>query len=276
MTRRLGLGFVALLVLAAVAFSASWLAGPQTSESTPQRQLTAEPSATSSFLAAYARGDLASADELASPLYRAEWSRRGLSLDDRVSLLPTYLKGPDRPAVWLQFTYVGGTNDQSGFGHLMYFARATGGDGANAPTVWRVDTDQNGRVIWLEMVGLLTSASPDPTTIGPTTDSSAGPLPPTIDRSRVCLVFGVRSAYSPEGYYALSVGSGSRSGASGCPGSVAFYSVDEDGSIRPGAWSYGQSQPGLVTYGHVVPLPTVALSEAVDSLRAEYLASLTS
>lgn len=276
MTRRLGLGFVALLVLAAVTFSALWLAEPQTAKTIAPRQLTTEPAATARFLAAYARGDLASADDLASPLYAAEWTRRGLSRDDRVALLPTYLTGPDHPAVWLRFTYVGGMIDASGFGHLMYFARATGGDGKNAPTVWRVDTDQNGRVIWLEMVGLFTDASPDLTTVGATSDASAVPLAPTVDRSRVCLIFGVRSTHSPEGYYALGVGTDGRSGASGCPGTVAFYSVDEDGSIRPGAWSFGQARPGLVTYGHVVPLPTVALSAVEDSLRADYLASLTS
>jgi hypothetical protein len=55
---------------------------------------------------------------------------------------------------------------------------------------------------------------------------------------------------------------------------VVFFAVDEDGLVRPAAWTFGQAQPGLVTYGHAVPLPTVPLPPVEDNLRSAYVASL--
>ncbi|HEX5415348.1 MAG TPA: hypothetical protein VFZ25_06765 [Chloroflexota bacterium] len=239
-----------------------------------ERVLAREPAATTAFLAAYARGDLAQADELASALYRAEWLRRGLSLEDRQSLLPAYLKGSGHPTVWLRFQYVGGMVDARGFGHLLYAAEATGGDGDRSPSVWRVDTDADGRVIWLEMVGLLAPSPALVTTIAPTSNPSAMPEPSRPGSPRPCLLLGVRSSAGHEGYYEAGLKPDDPTGADGCPARVTFFVVDEDGLVGPGAWTFGQSRPGLVTYGHVVSRPTSRLPASEESLRSAYIASL--
>src|SRR5713226_951708 len=47
-----------------------------------------EPPFAAAYVAAYARGDEATAEQVASPLYRLEWARRGVSVADRQALIP--------------------------------------------------------------------------------------------------------------------------------------------------------------------------------------------
>lgn len=274
MVRWLRQGVVILLLLAVLGIVPKGFLGVARTDAGTSEVLAGEPAATSVFLAAYARGDLAGADALASPLYRAEWIRLGLSLDDRQALLPTYLKGPGHQTVWLRFTYVGGMVDAWGFGHLLYAAEATGGNGDHAPTMWRVDTERDGRVIWMEMVSLFSPSTPALTTIAPTSNPSAMPLPTTSGSLHQCVLLGVRNTAGPEGYYEVGLRADGAAGAKRCPDQVVFFAVDEDGRIRPGAWTFGQSRPGLVDYGHVVPLPTVRLPTIEENLRSAYIATL--
>lgn len=61
---------------------------------------------------------------------------------------------------WIHFTDVSGGVDPAGFRHLLYTGQPTGGDGIGCPSVWRVDTAADGRVIWAEMVWIF--GTPDP------------------------------------------------------------------------------------------------------------------
>jgi hypothetical protein len=85
----------------------------------------AEPALTTAFLGAYSRADEASAEGVASPLYAAEWERRGLATAERQALLTapdTSGSGDGR----LQFDWVGGLVDNRGFAHLLFTARPRG------------------------------------------------------------------------------------------------------------------------------------------------------
>ena len=74
--------------LATVALTGIILASPiwqPRAEARAAAQPTPPPAVTA-FLEAYGRGDELAADALASPLYRAEWARRGLSAQERARL----------------------------------------------------------------------------------------------------------------------------------------------------------------------------------------------
>src|SRR5262249_55660432 len=80
-------------------------------------------------------------DGLASPLYRAEWARRGLSAAQRTVLRAS--------SAVLDFRCVSGVRVDGGFVRLLYGVRATAPDGRPALSAWRVDPDPAGRVVWL-------------------------------------------------------------------------------------------------------------------------------
>src|SRR5262245_23556421 len=115
-----------------VLVAAARLAAPPATDP-PAGLVGQEPAATAAFLAAYAHGDEAGADALASPLYRAEWARRGLSAAVRAALRSS--------SAVLEFRYVGGVTVDGGFAQLLYSARATAPDGRTALSVWRADAD---------------------------------------------------------------------------------------------------------------------------------------
>ncbi len=55
----------------------------------------------------------------------------------------------------LDFTYLGAVKDGDGFTYALYEARPKHPDGPNAPTsLWRIDLDPEGRVIWAEFARL--------------------------------------------------------------------------------------------------------------------------
>jgi hypothetical protein len=238
--------------------------------------LPAEPTFARAFIAAYARGDLAAADHVASLLYRAEWKRRGVTLQDQYALLPSSFQAPDHPAEWLRFTYVGGVVNSGGFGHLLYAADAMGGDGAACPTVWRVDTDPEGRVIWSEMVYLFEETVPSMRPIEPGQAADAVPMPAALASLNPRLLLGVRTGRGQEGYYAVGLYRTDEDVSSDRPARVVFFAIDEGGNARPGAWTFGQPRPGLVEYGHSPTAVTINLPSDQERLREAYLSSLLS
>jgi hypothetical protein len=198
-----------------------------------------EPAAAASFVAAYGAGDETTAERSASPLYAAEWARRGIAATDRTSLRAPVV-GADRRPTPLSFQYVNGAVEPDGVAHLLYLVRPTGSTGS--PTVWRVDTDARGQVIWAEMVWLFSEGA---TRVAPVSDPGALgslPLPDEVARLRPRLAVGLRAAGASEGYYALEVDAPAPDGHRA---ELLFMAVDEAGRARPGVWSYGQAEAGL-------------------------------
>jgi hypothetical protein len=210
-----------------------------------------EPPAAAAFMAAYARGDEAAAERLAAPPYRAEWERRGVSVQDRLSLLPRWFRESRRffRSTWLRFSYAGGAADADGVGHLLYTARCVCPEqrGPSQLSLWRVDTGPDGRVLWLEMVWLFDERTQRVRMIGPEPRADALPLPAAVAQYRPHVALGVEALAAVgaegqrEGYYALRLEASPAALAEQAPagGSVLFVGVDPDGQARPGAWSYG-------------------------------------
>lgn len=237
------------------------------------RAAVAEPVGAAAFVAAYARADEAAAERLASPLYVIEWGRRGSSFELRESYVQP---AASSAGGWLRFTYQVGMIDRGGFAHLLYTAEPV--SGPPVPTVWRIDTAPDGRVIWSEPVWIFArpvslvhvSAFPsieDLADIAGTAEPSAHFAP--------ARVAGFRAADATEGYYLAGVEAGASPGASPTrPASVRFFAVDDGGRVRPGAWSYGEPHPGLVEYGRQAEPPVVLLPAEERALRDAYLAHL--
>jgi hypothetical protein len=235
--------------------------------------LGAEPALTATFITAYARGDLLSADGVASPLYRAEWARRGLSLQNRYDLLPTSFKAAAHFREWLHFNYVGGVVDRGGFGHLLYAARSTAELADSAVTVWRVDSDPDGRVIWVEMVYLFSQGTSTVSSITSDRDDSILLLPAALRSIHPRFLIGVRSLEGHEGYYAIELRPAETRDVTP-PSGLLFFAIDENGVMRPGAWTFGQSHSESVLYGYRNSVVEVDVPAAVAKLRTSYLGSL--
>jgi hypothetical protein len=220
-----------------------------------------EPAGAAAFVRAIARGDEATAGAVASPLYRAERERRGL---DPVARPP--LQGTAASTIDLAF--VGGARDDGGFGHNLYVATpARRGDPQPiAPSVWRVDTDPDGRVIWAELVWLFGAAG-SVVPLDVSGEPTSASLPPAITALRPRRVLGVRSEEAREAYYLAVVT------VAGEP-RVVFFGEDQDGRLRPGAWSYGQANPGPSTYGRVPTPRPVTLAPELAALERAYVATL--
>jgi hypothetical protein len=227
----------------------------------------AEPPFAAAYVAAYSHGDEVLAEQVASPLYRVEWARRGLSPRDRQSLFPG--PSPERASgEWLHFAYVGGAVDGRGFGHLLYLAYPVPRGATSQPSAWRIDTAPDGRVIWAELVYLF---SPEATAISPIREGdSVPPLP-----FQAQLVVGARSLGGPEGYYAaLLPAVADKAYTVSSTATVVFFAVDPDGNVRPGAWSYGQVHPGSVAYGQTSTPRLVPLTPELATLERSYVESL--
>jgi hypothetical protein len=232
---------------------------------TPEPVSAVEPPATSAFLAAYAAGDEVAAERLASPLYRAEWERRGWTDRDLDVLRPDWFEpGPSR--VWIRFTYIGGAADSAGFGRLLFAGQSTGGDGAGGASVWRVDTAPDGRVIWAELVWLFGEAGP--VMPADATRSLAGvALPPALAALHPRPLVAARSEASGEAYYLADATAHGQS-------RVIFFALDQEGQFRPGAWSYGADNAQPSEYGRPsVPHPVV-LAPDLAALEGAYLDTL--
>ena len=215
----------------------------------PASPAPAAPAPLAAFLAAYARGDEAAAEAVASPLYGAEWARRGLTAADRARLAPG-ARLRDRSWAWARFIYVGAAEGGDGYEHhllVAWPARPPVGE-RPLPSIWRVDTAPDGRVIWLELVWLCATGASrlTPAAAGPGAD-----LPAAVAALYPRSLLGVRGDVGREGYYALEVNASADEapGRAGAYPAVLFVGVDPEGVVRPGAWSYGQRVVGPSEYG---------------------------
>jgi hypothetical protein len=227
-----------------------------------------EPAGAAAFLAAYARGDEAGAEALASPLYRAEWARLGLSIAERAALRPWARPGAGSPPARLDFTFAGGVAAGGGFVHLLYAARGAAGAGPPALSAWRADADPGGRIVWLELVWLFSDAVAEPVPAGPADAVPDRGLPPAVAALRPVVLAGVRSAGGPEGYYALGVPT-----AAGPVAPIGFVAVDAAGASGPGAWTYGRPR-GPAESGAARGRGPVALAPDLRALQRAYLGTL--
>ncbi len=235
-----------------------------------------EPAATSAFLAAYARGDEKGAEDLASPLYRAEWKRRHVSAERRVSLLAR--DGQAFGTAWIQFAFVGGVAGADGFQHLLFVGRVRRDESDMGPEVWRVDTDAEGRVIWLELAWLMSRAATDVRVTHDPAVLASVAFPSGVGSTHPAFIVGVRALATlrpNEGYYAEALAAKSATEATGKSASaLVFFAIDTDGGYRPGVWTFGEASPGLSTYGQVPERPAFDLAPSDRPMLLAYLASL--
>jgi hypothetical protein len=191
----------------------------------------AEPSAAAVFVAAHA--DPHGPPPGLSPLHRAELARRRVPSVERN---PLWAEAATR----LVFGYLGGLVDRDGFGHALYVARPKRTDVDGPTTLWRIDLDPAGRVIWGEPVRLL-----EGTAVRRVVDADAAtaeladlPRPRRWSGLTPGRVVGVR-AEDGAGYYA--VGLHRRPG--GRPDAVLFVIAETGGALSRDPWSYGQPVP---------------------------------
>jgi hypothetical protein len=212
-------------------------------------RIVAEPPAAAQFIRAFAAGDEAVADGVASPLYRYEWARRAISIEQRLAVVPHRWHRTAADPEWIRFRYEGGVRDEAGFGHLFYTAWPFEWASPNpSPSVWRVDVDPENRVIWCELVWLFSDGTTD---VRP-----ADRLPPGVPAGTVR--FGLLSTASPEGFYAVETNAQA----------LIFLATGAEGKTRVAAWSY-DSNHGL---GRRAAQP--ALEADVAALHRSYVFTL--
>jgi hypothetical protein len=190
-----------------------------------------EPVAAAAFLAAHAQADAPRVAASVSPLYWAELRRRGRGAP---ALNPLWLES----VRVLDFAYTGGIVDEGGFVHVLYAARPKK-DPDGPTSVWRVDLDPAGRVIWGEPIRLLPDGG-EPATPGARSDAARRLVGAASGDDRLSAggLLGVRSS-SGDGYYALGL---HRDGAVR-PATVVFFAVDAAGARVPDYWSFGREVP---------------------------------
>ena len=230
--RRVSLMWIGGLVLVQLLQGCSGLRpltlNPFIPKSAPHGEIRHEPTLTSQFIDAYRSGDEIAVEKVASPLYQKEWNRRGISLARRQAWLPSAQAHPDGTSWDFTLTFVDGLVGDDGINHLLYLARS--GDQTTG-TVWRIDADSSGRVVWAEMVWLFSSDTPALTTVATPSEAGKAALPPPVMKIPPDMLIGVRVSTAWEGFYAARYFTNGRS-------SVTFFGLDEDGQLRPGAWSY--------------------------------------
>jgi hypothetical protein len=180
-------------------------------------------------MAAYRRGDEAAVEQIASPLYRQEWLRRGVPIEQRRGWLPSGQLRPDGTSGQFTLSFIDGLVSDDSLSHLLYLARSTD---ESSESVWRVDADSSGRVIWVELVWLFSSDTTSLINVSTPREAGLAALPPRLARMHPDILIGVRDSVGWEGYYAA------RYVANG--GFVVnFFGLDEYGDLRPGAWTKG-------------------------------------
>src|SRR5438045_8041124 len=64
-------------------------------------EVVSEPDPAAAFLRAFERGDETTAEELASPLYEKEWTRRKVTVGNRLAWLPATFRKGQAGDTWL-------------------------------------------------------------------------------------------------------------------------------------------------------------------------------
>jgi hypothetical protein len=241
-----------------------------------------EPPAAPLFVAAYARVDAHAIAQLVSPLYRLELARRGDGGHEAFLPVPWDERMPAPLSPWLQFRYLDGIADAQGFTHAFYLARSRLATGHRpTATLWRVDLDPAGRVIWGEMVFGLGEA--DRVAASQTSRVRVAALPPVpIPPALAPRWPGLRptallALHSSEGhrYYVLGlVPKAMPAGGRPPPSVLVYFGVDREGKIFPGAWSYGEPADRWIDSLHAEPVVPAPLATDDEPLREEYLATL--
>jgi hypothetical protein len=264
MSRRL----LVLLVAATLTLASAPASGSSTARA--DDSALPEPVVGARFVRAYAEADPEAIAALASPLYRTELGRRG------IPNVPAFLPVPwDDPASappipWLKFTYVDGIVDDSGFTHLLYVARSLVVDESSAPlTVWRVDLDPRGRLVWGDVVfdfGPAPGFSARRTTDVRLESLPEIPVPSRLEpiwselRPRVLLSV---TSTGGDTYYALGLRHADLRGPNDRrPSVLIFFAADTKGHVFPGVWSFGEptyQETYHEGYG-VAPEPVVPVS----------------
>jgi hypothetical protein len=216
---------------------------------TERHSIEAEPAEAAAFVRAFTTGDEAAAESIASPLYRYEWARRAISVEQRLAVVPhRWHRTADDPE-WIRFRFEGGLRDDAGFGHLIYTAWPMAWATADpTPSVWRVDVDPDGRVIWCELVWLFSEGTGEL--------RGARHLPPGVPAGTVLL--GLLSTAGPEGFYAIETNGQA----------LLFLATGPEGTTRVAAWSY-DSKHGIGRR-HVEP----AVAPEVAALHRSYVETL--
>ena len=202
--------------------------------------------ATSAFVDRLACNDDAGASAVASPLYRAELRRRGMTAMEPAGGQDAII-APQTPCNrTLEFEYVSGVRSVGGFSHLLYAVRPFGSD-ASKPvkhSVWRIDAAPDGRVIWFEMVWLFGPETAEVDLLANAADLNSSPLPTEAQGTGARPSAGIVSKQVGEGHYLLGVGNGTSESGKWSPKLVRSYTLDTDGKMRPGAWTfaYGDSE----------------------------------
>lgn len=250
MSRALAWAVVALLLSVAGAGT-----GPVrwTEADTPARlfattPVLAEPAEAAAFMAAYARGDVATLDRLGSPLYRLEAGRKSA---DPLAPFPWAAVNGVAATPAPRFAYVDGLVDGAGYVHLLYVSTPAGAaEDDPVVAVWRADLAPDRRVVWVEMVRMfwrVTRLAPVRTTaIGPTLLTALPAARAVVGCAglRPRTIVGVE-APDGQGYYLVAVDRGGDAAlaalgpARATTTLVAHFSVDPGGGVVEGAWTYG-------------------------------------
>ncbi len=211
---------------------------------------TAAPQATLDFLRSYARGDEATVDQIASPLYKFEWLRRGLPAERRAMIAAPGRQPGDPFQERISFTYLGGAFDGLGFGHLLFAALPALPGRPATPSVFRIDVAPDGRVIWPELVWHFDRDTSAVRAVVNPGELASVPSPAGECCAR--LLFGVTSLDGREGYYAYTLEGGSPTWSDlssiSRPATIRFFAVDTDRQVRAGVWAYGEDV-ALPEYG---------------------------
>jgi hypothetical protein len=180
---------------------------------------SAIPTAVANFVQGYAASEASAMLPAASPLFWIELRRRGVT---------TPAQWADIRSSGLIFSPRGGTRDAHGFGHWFYTTRSARPEKKTPLTIWRIDSDLNDLVIWIEPVYFFSVCDDAVTDASRSTSRGQNEgkvaTPPMTQ-------FALRCAATREGYYVIQ----SRDG-----GTLSYSTVDADGETLPGAWSFGQ------------------------------------
>lgn len=203
----------------------------------PLAPLDHEPAPAAAFVDAFSRGNETAAEQVASPLYQAEWRRIGVTPEQRFSW--RRLAGLSPSGRWISLRYIGGVTGASGRHHLLYTAISNPSTGRTTDSVWRFDTDPAGKVIWGEMVYLFSDSGGQVTRINSTVGLGGASAAPTLASYHPLVLVGVEAETSHEGYFAMVQEDPRPSGGNvSAVTSVRFLAIDSDGIVRPGVWSY--------------------------------------
>lgn len=237
--------------------------------------------AAAGFVAAYASADPRGIARTASPLYRSELARRGIA-GEAFLPVPWDDRSPPPVSPWLTFRYLDAIADAQGFTHAFYLVHARLGAGPQpTATLWRVDLDPAGRVIWGEMVFDLGGAAG--MTVRKTTRVRLNSLPPVpiplpLERRwpdlRPAIVLALRST-DGDAYFVLGLVPRTAPASDPLlPRVLIYFGADHAGKVVPGAWSYGEPAVRWVDSLHAEPVAPVPLATDAEPWRQEYLRTL--